>query len=86
MMDYPLTVRPILERARGLFGKKQIVARVGDATTRATYAELGDRVDRLAGALRTLGVAEGERVGTSSCTSRFHAAGPCCTRSTSDPS
>ena len=64
MMDYPLTLHPFLERARSLFGRKQVITRVGNETTRATYADLGDRVDRLAGALRSLGVGEGERVGT----------------------
>ncbi|MDP8923229.1 MAG: long-chain fatty acid--CoA ligase, partial [Chloroflexota bacterium] len=64
MMDYPLTLHPILDRARRLFGRKQVVTGVGDGGTRATYAEVGDRVDRLASALRALGVAGGERVGT----------------------
>ncbi len=32
MMDYPLTLLPILERANRLFGKKEIVTRIGAAT------------------------------------------------------
>ena len=58
MMDYPLTLHPFLERARHLFGRKQVVTRVGNETTRATYAEVCERVDRLASALRALGGAE----------------------------
>jgi fatty-acyl-CoA synthase len=64
MMDYPLTLLPILERARRLFGKKQVITRVGAETTRATYLELYDRVQRLAGALAALGVQRGDRVAT----------------------
>jgi fatty-acyl-CoA synthase len=64
MMDYPLTLLPILERANRLFGKKEVVTRVGAQTVRATYAELYGRVQRLAGALAALGVERGDRVAT----------------------
>lgn len=62
MMDYPLTLLPILERANRLFGKKEIVTRIGGDTTRITYADLYGRVQRLAGALAALGVERGDRV------------------------
>jgi fatty-acyl-CoA synthase len=62
MMEYPLTLRPILERANRLFGKKQIVTRVGAEITRITYADLYGRVQRLAGALAALGISRGDRV------------------------
>src|SRR5215213_4836590 len=64
MMEYPLTLRPLLERANRLFGKKHIVTRVGSETTRITYADLYRRVHRLAGALAALGVGRGDRVAT----------------------
>jgi len=64
MMDYPLTLLPILERARRLFGKKRIVTRTGDSTRHVTYADLYGRVKRLAGALAALGVERGDRVAT----------------------
>src|SRR5690606_35749511 len=64
MMDYPLTLLPILERSNRLFGKKQIVTRVGSKTVRVTYADLYRRVHRLAGALAALGVRQGDRVAT----------------------
>src|SRR5690242_19949487 len=56
MMEYPLTLLPILERANRLFGQKQIVTRSGAQINRSTYAQLYARVQRLAGALATLGV------------------------------
>src|SRR3954452_25030812 len=62
MMDYPLTLLPILERSNRLFGKKEIVTRVGVGTTRITYADLYGRVQRLAGALAALGIEQGDRV------------------------
>src|SRR6266540_832165 len=62
MMDYQLTVRHILERANSLFPRKEVVSRVGDGVTRATYGEVYRRVHRLAGALRELGVGPGDRV------------------------
>jgi fatty-acyl-CoA synthase len=65
MMDYPLTIRSIYERARTLFPEKQVVSRRGpDAAARTTYGEWAERVARLAGALRGLGVGRGDRVAT----------------------
>jgi fatty-acyl-CoA synthase len=64
MMEYPLTLLPILDRANRLFGKKQIVTRTPAGTERLSYAELYRRVHRLAGALAKLGVGQGDRVAT----------------------
>jgi fatty-acyl-CoA synthase len=65
MMDYPLTIRSIYERARTLFPEKQIVSRrAGGEVARTTYGDWAERVARLAGALRDLGVGTGDRVGT----------------------
>ncbi|HVD15959.1 MAG TPA: long-chain fatty acid--CoA ligase [Actinomycetota bacterium] len=65
MMDYPLTIRSIYERARTLFPEKQIVSRrAGGAVARTTYGEWAERVARLAGGLRELGVGQGDRVAT----------------------
>jgi len=64
MMEYPLTLLPILERAERLFGKKQIVTRNVSETKRTTYADLYERVQKLAGALTSLGVQQGDRVAT----------------------
>jgi fatty-acyl-CoA synthase len=65
MTPYPLTVRSIYDRARTLFPDKQLVARrAGGEVFRTTYGEWAERVARLAGALRELGVGPGDRVGT----------------------
>ena len=64
MMDYPLTLTPIIERARRLYGKKEIVTKAGPTLQRYTYAEFADRVGRLANALEKLGVRRGDRVAT----------------------
>jgi fatty-acyl-CoA synthase len=64
MMDYPLTLTPILERARRLYGKKEIVTKAGPTLQRYTYAEMVERVGRLANALEKLGVQRGDRVAT----------------------
>src|SRR5215203_6349454 len=64
MMDYPLTVRTIYQRARSLFPDKPLVTRRPDGIRRTTYGEWAERVARLAGALRELGVGPGDRVAT----------------------
>ena len=62
MMDYQLTVRHILERANRIFPRKEVVSRLEDGLIRATYADVYQRVHRLAGGLRALGIEPGDRV------------------------
>jgi fatty-acyl-CoA synthase len=64
MMDYPLTIRSIYERARRLFPDKQLVTRRPGGVQRTTYGDWAERVARLAGALRELGIGPGDRVAT----------------------
>ncbi len=64
MMDYPLTLTPILERAPKLFGNKEIVTKAGTTLERETFAEWAPRVARLANVLEKLGVRRGDRVAT----------------------
>jgi fatty-acyl-CoA synthase len=65
MMDDPLTVRSIYQRARTLFPDKQLVTRrPSGGARRTTYGEWAERVARLAGGLRDLGVGPGDRVAT----------------------
>jgi fatty-acyl-CoA synthase len=64
MMDYQLTLTPLMERARRLFPKKEIVTKTGPGLERFTYAQMAERVARLANALEKLGVKRGVRVAT----------------------
>ena len=64
MMDVPLTLQPLLERARRLHARRPIVTRSGVHLQRTDYGAWADRVDRLAAALQHLGVRRGTRVGT----------------------
>jgi fatty-acyl-CoA synthase len=73
MMDYPLTLTHLFERSRRLFAKKGIATRMpGAPLFRHTYADFAARVERLAGGLRGLGVAAGDRVGTFAWNSHRH--------------
>nr|WP_217635305.1 long-chain fatty acid--CoA ligase [Paenibacillus sp. yr247] len=65
MMDYPLTLNHILERAGKLFGTVEIVSRLPDKSLhRCTYADVYDRSRRLAEALQKAGIRRGDRVAT----------------------
>ena len=64
MMDYQLTLTPMLERARRLFAKKEIVTKAGPSLERYTYGQMAERVARLSNALAKLGVRRGDRVAT----------------------
>ena len=72
--DFPLTLTHLLGRARTVNRRAEVVS-VLDAegtTRRATLAEVGERADRLAAALRRLGVGEGERVASFAWNSQQH--------------
>jgi len=64
MMQYPLTIPRIRERARTFFPGKEVVTRVPGGTHRCTYRELHERTRRLANVLEGLGVKAGDRVAT----------------------
>ncbi len=64
MQDYPLTLTSLYRRGRSLFGDSEVVSFQGDGARRATFATVADRAERLAAALRRLGVGQDDRVGT----------------------
>ena len=65
MMNFPLTLTHVLERAGRLFGDSEIVSRLPDTTLhRHTYRDFHRRASALAGALQQLGMKPGERVAT----------------------
>jgi fatty-acyl-CoA synthase len=71
--DHPLTLQHVLERMRGMNGDGEVVTLVGEGDkTRASYAEVGERIDRLCAGLTELGVGEGDRVATFAWNSQHH--------------
>jgi fatty-acyl-CoA synthase len=63
MMDYPLTLPAMLERAGKLFARVEIVSRRPDRSlVRTSYGEFYRRARRLASALTKLGLRSGDRV------------------------
>ena len=70
--DYPLTLRLVLDRMRRLYADSEIVSVSGGDLTRATYGEVVERIERLAGALTELGVGQGDRVATFAWNTRQH--------------
>ena len=64
MMEYPLTLKNLLERNRLLFSKKEVFSRLLARDFRYTYGDYQKRVRRLANVLKELGVEPGDRVGT----------------------
>jgi fatty-acyl-CoA synthase len=73
MMDFPLTLSHVLERAGALFGSTEIVSRLPDRSLhRYTYREFHRRVLALAAALQGLGLRKGDRVATLMCNHYAH--------------
>src|ERR1051326_4211594 len=65
MMQYPLTLTHMLERAGRLFGDVEIVSRRPDCSVHRTrYSEFYRRARALGGALERCGVRPGDRVAT----------------------
>ena len=65
MMDFPLTITTIMRYGTTVFGTKEVATAAGEGTVRRrSYADVGERVARLANALRSLGVDGDQRVAT----------------------
>ena len=72
MQDYELSIQHILWRLQRLHGRGEIVTKREQGLHRMTNAELVPRVNRLAGALKRLGVKPGDRVATLSFNNYRH--------------
>ena len=64
MQDFPLTIGMILRHGEQVHSDSEVVTFEGDGSRRATFAEVAARTERLAAALRRLGIQDGDRVGT----------------------
>jgi fatty-acyl-CoA synthase len=65
MMDYPLTVPQLLDRAARYFPGVEVVSRRPDRSlARSSYGQVRRRAHQLAGALSRLGLGPGDRVAT----------------------
>lgn len=64
MQDDQLTIGAVLRHATTVHPDSEVVTATAGGTRRRTYAELGERVGRLANALRALGVEGDQRVAT----------------------
>ena len=64
MQDYELSLQHVLWRIERLHQKKEVVTKREQGVHRMTNAELVPRINRLAGALKRLGIKPGERVAT----------------------
>ncbi len=72
MQDYELTLQHVLWRLERLHAKKEVVTKQEQGVHRMTNGELTRRVNRLAGALKRLGVKPGDRVATLSWNNYRH--------------
>jgi fatty-acyl-CoA synthase len=72
--DFPLTLNHIRRRLAGYNHGAKVVTLAADETSvhQATHAEVSERVDRLARALRALGIEQGDRVGTFAWNNQRH--------------
>lgn len=64
MMETPLLVGSLLERAEKFFAKKQVISQTHDELHTLTYKEVGQRTRRLMSVLEELGAGKGDRIGT----------------------
>ena len=65
MQDWPLTMDKVIDHARRLHGRREIVTRTPEGgLERTTYLEVHDRAKRVSGQLKSWGIDEGDRVAT----------------------
>jgi acyl-CoA synthetase (AMP-forming)/AMP-acid ligase II len=64
MQNGDLTITDILRRGRRVYPDSEVVSFQGDGCRRGSFAEVAENAGRLAGALKRLGIQDGDRVGT----------------------
>src|SRR5258705_11487365 len=64
MQDHPLTIGAIFRHGRRLHAGSEVVTCEAEGSRRASFADVGARAERLAAALRRLGIRAGDRVAT----------------------
>ncbi len=72
MQDRPLGIRHIFDYGRRVYAGSKVFTFDGENAREATFAEVGDRADKLAAALSRLGIGEGDRVGTFCWNNQHH--------------
>jgi fatty-acyl-CoA synthase len=72
MQDTPLLISDLLRYGQRVHGDSTVTTVEADGVRTATFAEVGERAERLAAALRRLGVVEGTRVGTFAWNTQEH--------------
>ena len=72
MMNRPLLVKQVAERAEATYPDREVVARTQDGVERSTYGKVVERARRLASALGELGVRPGDRVASFAWNSLRH--------------
>jgi fatty-acyl-CoA synthase len=70
--DFPLTLAHVLSRMRTVNSEAEVVTLTDGDKQRASFADVVERVDRLAGALRAFGISEGDRVATFAWNTQQH--------------
>jgi fatty-acyl-CoA synthase len=71
--DFPLTLAHILRRMRACNPDTQVITLIEPGEVqRASFAQIGERVDRLARVLQRLGVEQGDRVATFAWNNQRH--------------
>ena len=64
MQEGPLLISGILRHGQEVYGDSEVITVEPSGDRRATFAQVAERAEKLASALRRLGMGDGDRVGT----------------------